>query len=174
MKRFSFFVCLLLTLAGGAWASESEEWEHFYRSQVYPLALNVYHEGRGESDLGRLMVAYVTVKRAEENRSEWGGGTVKGVVFKGCQFSWTCDSKTKPPTGRAWERAVEAATLVALGLFRPPPELEGARYYMNPDAAGKRGKCWLATNLRQVGIVGNHYFYAEGKPWLIPQTFGCD
>jgi spore germination cell wall hydrolase CwlJ-like protein len=159
-------------MVGGVTARETQE-GNFYSSRIYPLALNVYYEARGEPELGQLMVAYVTLKRAEENRLEWGGNTIFGVVFKGCQFSWTCSSDKKTPSGPAWDRAKMAAILVATGAFQPDPIAANARYYMNPDTSDQRGKCWMATNLRQVALIGHHYFYAAGTPFYVPPRFNC-
>lgn len=176
LSKISTAMSLFVLLVTGAAMASAEWWNTFYRDTVYPLALNVYHEARGEDSTGRLMVAYVTVQRAEENRRMWGGGSIEGVVYKGCQFSWTCDGRSDEPNrnSRAWEQAENAAILVALGFFQPPPELEGARYYMNPDESSVRNRCWFATSLRQVGVVGHHYFYAEGDPQPVPARFGCD
>lgn len=168
MRYVAFVFGFLLAALSGAKAGED------FDAQVRILALNVYHESRGETELGKLMVAYITVKRAEENRREWGGNTIRGVVRKGCQFSWTCDPEVeKPLPGPEWDRAVEVATLVLLGLFEPPVELVDARFYMNPDTSSSKGRCWMAQHLRQVAVVGNHYFYAEGEPWYVPPRFKC-
>jgi N-acetylmuramoyl-L-alanine amidase len=173
MRYFVSVLAFFLALAGSAVAKDAD----FYKTVVYPMALNVYHEARGESEFGQMMVAYVTLKRAEANRSYWGGATIHGVVYKNapCQFSWTC-AKTAAPAekSREWQKALAVASYVALGFFTPPAELEDARFYMNPDASDQHSKCWFAKNLRQVGIVGNHYFYQEGKPFSVPPRFKCD
>ena len=175
VRKLRVHLAVLLIFVGTAAVADNDWWNSFYRDTIYPLALNVYHEARGESALGRQMVAYVTVERARENRREWGGNTIHGVVYHGCQFSWTCDPNIGAPrNAEAWEAAENAAILVALGLFNPPPVLEDARYYMNPDAASQRGRCWFAENLRQIGMVGRHYFYTEGEPRPMPVHFGCD
>lgn len=173
-RRLRLYAFVLIALVGSGAAASVDWWNTFYQNTIYPLALNVYHEARGENALGRQMVAYVTVARARDNRPDWGGNTIRGVVFYRCQFSWTCDPNTAPPRdGQAWRAAENAALLVALGFFTPPPVLEDARYYMNPDASSQRGKCWIAENLRQIGIVGHHYFYSEDEPRSIPLHFGC-
>lgn len=178
LKRISRVLAfLLLVLAGGARADEA--WQAFAGSQVIPMARNVYHEARGEPELGKLMVAYITLMRARANRPMWGGGTVKGVVYKRGQFSWTYDSAkvAKLPSGPAWDRAMEVATLVALGFFTPRPELALATSYMNPDAATQKEKCRMAMHHVQVGVVGHHYFYREPQAGeevtYVPPRFKC-
>jgi len=175
MRRISSVLALLLcVVAGGA---RADEWMDFARSQIEPMACNVYHEARGEPRLGQMMVAYVTLMRAKANRSMWGGSTILGVVFKRGQFSWTYDSsKTcNLPKGNAREQASEIATIVALGFFKPPGDLlVDALYYMNPTTADPKQRCLMATHFRQVGVVGNQYFYSEEPAWLVPSRFGCN
>ncbi|HVV38809.1 MAG TPA: cell wall hydrolase [Candidatus Paceibacterota bacterium] len=176
MRYLCVLAFLLAMCAAGEARSDQTSEEAFYRSQIIPMALNVYHEGRGEPELGQYMIAYVTLMRAADNRKQWGGKTIKGVVFKGCQFSWTCDPKIKQkaPSGLAWEKAKAIATWVALGFFEPPGELlKNARYYMNPDTSDPENRCWMATTFRQAGIVGNHYFYSQDPAWLVPPRFKC-
>ena len=48
------------------------------------LALNLYHEARGEPEIGQWAVAQVTMNRAEHDPAK-----VCDTVFKPRQFSWT-------------------------------------------------------------------------------------
>ena len=77
--------------------------------QLQCLALNMYHEARGEGSRGMLAVGFVTV-----NRTEVGGwpkticGVVRDgvhrngrVVYRRCQFSWYCDGRSDAVTNRA-------------------------------------------------------------------------
>ena len=50
------------------------------------LALNIYHEGRGESSKGQAAIAAVTMNRV---RSKYYPDTVCEVVWQRKQFSWT-------------------------------------------------------------------------------------
>ncbi|HVZ75995.1 MAG TPA: cell wall hydrolase [Candidatus Paceibacterota bacterium] len=171
-------ILLAVIAAGQTRANAGNGEEAFYRSQITPMALNIYNEGRGEKELGQMMVAYVTLMRARDNRQEWGGSSILGVVFKGHQFSWTSSkAKAKLPQGPAWDKAVAVATWVALGFFEAPDVLIEARYYMNPDTSNPSNRCWMATHMVQVGVVGNHYFYREPKPGekvkYVPPRFNC-
>ncbi len=96
-------------------------------------------------------------------------------MFKKRQFSWTADPKIAKtlPHGRAWDKALAVATMVALGFFEPPAELVGARYYMNPSASNHSNKCWMATTFGRWEWWGDHYFYSEEPAWLVPPRFGC-
>jgi spore germination cell wall hydrolase CwlJ-like protein len=164
--RFISLLLLIIAAVGG----------YVYYTSIYPLALAVYHEARGEVEKGQLMVAYVVVKRAEENHPDWGGNNIWDVVYKDapCQFSWTCDPKTKDPRGTSWTHANGVALRVWLGLFTPEGALTRARYYMNPRDSSRRSRCWFTKKLARVGIIGNHYFYAEPVPnERYPVEFGC-
>ena len=191
MRRICGVVTLVLVLlaaiaAGNAWAGKTSivsatasDEEAFYQSQILPMALNVYYEARGEKELGQMMVAYVTLKRAEDNREQWGGNRIVDVVFKKKQFSWASKSKIAKllPHGPAWDKAIAVATWVALGFFEPPAVLVDARYYVNSQTAEHKNLCWMATTLMRVGFVGNHDFYREPapgeKPKYIPSAFKC-
>jgi spore germination cell wall hydrolase CwlJ-like protein len=115
---------------------------------VLCLALNVYHEARGEPLQGRLAVALAT-----RNRVKGEGTTYCWEVFKAKQFSWTADaSKLKRwPTGPAWDEAVRVARWTISG---GRDFTKGANHFhatsVMPDWAGA---------MTYVGQWGNHYFY---------------
>lgn len=48
------------------------------------LACNIYHEARGETDAGQIMVAKVTMNRVEHSHKN-----VCEIVWADKQFSWT-------------------------------------------------------------------------------------
>ena len=48
------------------------------------MALNVYHEGRNQTELGQVAIAQVTMERAQQQYKN-----VCTVVFEPAQFSWT-------------------------------------------------------------------------------------
>ena len=64
---------------------------------LFWLALNVYHEARGEDAVAQRAVAHVTLNRARER----GHMNIRQVVLEPAQFSWTLD-KGKLRT-RPWE-----------------------------------------------------------------------
>ena len=57
-------------------------------SSVEILAVNAYHESRGESDLANLMVMSVVLNRVADRR--W-PSSISGVVFQKAAFSWIGD-----------------------------------------------------------------------------------
>ena len=86
------------------------------------LAMNIYHEARGESETGRLAVANVTMNRVNHYKYP---DTICGVVQQGihytnwkgnlmpkrhkCQFSWYCDGKADTVfENRAWANSLDS------------------------------------------------------------------
>lgn len=132
------------------------------------LALNVYHESRGEPIRGQEAVAMVTLNRADDYYGRW-PGDVCGVVFQRSQFSWTNDMvynvrwdgdrvtsfklnhEGRPHDDYAWQRSVQIAQL--------------AMNYQIADPS--RGALWFHTwQIREpsrhkvmVASIGNHRFF---------------
>jgi len=106
---------------------------------IFCLALNVFHESRNQSLIGRIATAQVVMNRVKDERFP---NTVCEVVYQGetykwqpdlpvrnrCQFSWYCDGKSDRPTDEdAWEDAI----LVAHGVYYGNLDdfVEGATHY---------------------------------------------
>ena len=120
------------------------------------LALNIYHEARGERVEGQIAVAQVTLNRV--NHTKW-ESTICGVVYEAKQFSWTHLIKDPTPTeARAWTRARIIARDVMIGNVADPTK--GAVYYhanyVNPD--------W-AKFMDLSKVIGNHLFYTWDGDW---------
>lgn len=127
------------------------------------LALNIYHEARGEPFAGQQAVAHVTMNRAEGNYKN-----VCDVVAKPKQFSWTgkqfgfvksykkgqfvLTAKGKPTDEEAWNQARKIAFDTLRG--RNKDFTSGATYYhaktVKPD--------W-SKSFRLVMTIGQHKFY---------------
>lgn len=120
--------------------------------QAYCLALNIYHEARGEEVAGQVAVANVTLNRANDPRYP---NTVCGVVKQGvmgtestslpeinkCQFSWYCDGKSdnvviknsKGIVAHNIEDFEEASILAIMTLGGVIADnTDGATHYFNP------------------------------------------
>ncbi len=129
------------------------------RENLTCLALNVYHEARGEPLAGQYAVAEVTMNRVASGRFS---RTVCGVVYQKNwdllrrryvgAFSWTEFDQLAAPKGPQWERAQEVAEAVYAG--RHAPELRGVLYYH----AAEVQPSWSAEKTR-VAKIGNHIFY---------------
>lgn len=116
------------------------------------LALNVYHEARGEDHLGQLAVAQVTMNRV---RSERYPDNVCDVVYQQSQFSWTHLIEDQRPHEReAWERAQLIAQEAYHGYVEVPGITEDTLHYhafwVNPRWS--RGR-------NPVAVIGVHEFY---------------
>ncbi len=137
------------------------------------MALNIYHEARGERIEGQVAVSQVVLNR---KKSSFFPNTVCGVVRQAkisrwylehhnkavpvrnqCQFSWYCDGKSDSPKDmRAWGHSLTIASQVMRGEH--PDMTGGAMFYH----AHYVEPYWKHTMLH-VGNVGDHLFYKHPK-----------
>ncbi len=115
------------------------------------MALNIYHEGRGESVNGQVAIASVTMNRVDSKHYP---DTVCEVVWQRRQFSWThIAARHHAITDvNAWQQAIDIARQFLEGDRLAP--VGNATHY---HAEGVE-PYWIAEN-EPVGKVGNHYFY---------------
>lgn len=126
------------------------------------MALNIYHEARGEDLIGQHAVAKVTWNRAHEDKRN-----VCAVVVKRKQFSWTnngnvklekgmyvLDDKMLPKNVRAWKTALMVAKLTMANAT--PNFLHGATYY---HADYVRPAWSRSRRMTKVAVIGQHIFY---------------
>ena len=123
------------------------------------LALNIYHEARGEPLDGRVAVAQVVMNRVGDPEFP---GQVCEVVRQGgersrdrCQFSWWCDGRgDRPDDLAAWTGSKDLARRILAGSVDDPTG--GALWYhadhVSPD--------WDIDIIRQAKI-GRHVFYGR-------------
>ncbi len=115
------------------------------------LALNIYHEGRGESLRGQSAIAAVTMNRV---RSRAYPNSVCEVVWQRKQFSWTnVAAKYHTVTDfTAWSQA-----LVIARLFFDGAQITqiGAATHYHADTVTPY---WIAGG-KSIGKIGNHIFY---------------
>lgn len=122
------------------------------------LAMNIYHEARGESVEGQLAVAHVTTNRVKH--SEW-SDNICDVVYQPKQFSWTFTIKDQTPReDDAWNQANIIARDVMLGNTTDPTD--GAVFYhtdyVNPFWAQR-------PETKVVKVIGTHIFYTWDGQW---------
>ena len=115
------------------------------------MALNIYHEARGERWEGQIAVAHVTMNRV---RHENWPNTICEVVYQSKQFSWTHMIKDHTATEeRAWKEAQVIARDIMIGNTEDPTK--GAEFYhanyVNP---------WWAKEYKLTKVIGNHLFYS--------------
>ncbi len=118
------------------------------KEDIACLALNIYHEARGEPVLGQIAVAQVTVNRALDPRFR---GSLCKVVYSPKQFSWT-NKSVKVTDAKAYSQAVYIAHGVVSGTIW----LEGftATHYHTT----KVNPSWN-RKLKKVITIGTHVFY---------------
>ena len=129
-----------------------------HKEEVLCLALNGYHEARGQPAKAELMVNQVVLNRLEDERFP---RTVCAVVKQQagpskCQFSWVCDRNSDEPRDpEAFTRSIDLASAL-LNLRDTLPDLTaGALYFHRKD---KRPR-WSRT-MRPTAVGGDHVFYA--------------
>ncbi len=126
------------------------------KAEHYCLALNIYHEARGERVEGQIAVAHVTINRTEHNKWK---GSICDVVYQPKQFSWThlIEDQT-PKENKAWNKAKVIARDVMIGNTEDPTF--GAVFYhanyVNPN--------W-AEYMDLSKVIGRHLFYTWDGDW---------
>lgn len=113
------------------------------------LAKNIYYEARGEPYIGKISVAQITFNRVLEGR--W-GDTICEVVYAKKQFSWT-NTKQKPPHGKAWNAAWDAAKAFQYGVR--VTTLKDSNHYHNPSVS----PTWK-EKMNRTAVIAKHIFYA--------------
>ncbi|MDY0834174.1 cell wall hydrolase [Pseudomonas sp. SED1] len=120
------------------------------QSALLCLALNIYHESRGEPIAGQVAVAMVTM-----NRAQWDTREVCPVVYAERQFSWTRKANKQAPKERAaWARAQKIADRVIKGKHED--KTRGATYFHERTV-----KPVWRHSLKRTTTIGRHIFYAE-------------
>lgn len=123
------------------------------------IAMTVWGEARGESQEGKLAVAYVICNRMQQERR-----SALQVVLRPFQFSfwntndpsrWKMQPSLSDPT---WADCYQAAK-DALERTKPDPT-EGCTSYLNPDACTKQQKANAGYHVNRVKhVIGRHHFF---------------
>ena len=122
------------------------------------LSLALYHEARGETLLGQLMVARVIVNRMESRR--W-PSSMCGVITQHRQFSFYRKNNTpKPRDELAWSKAQKLAVEIINDPYILPPST--ADHYHTPDVR----PVWR-KKLHRVARIGYHIFYSYDHPTAV-------
>ena len=142
--------------------------------EAHCLALGLYHEARGETELGQIAVAQVILNRVKSPKYP---GSICGVVFENehrfnaCQFSFACDGRSdKPENWPMYQKMKQLADEVLCNpecsyhvhrdppLARLPSSMRRASHYhtfrVNPG--------W-SRRINRVGQIGAHIFYISER-----------
>ena len=141
------------------------------------LALNMYHEARGQGSAGLLAVSSVVMNRVKDKRFP---NTICEVVHQGptreswktrqtsdpndakfypiknrCQFSWYCDGKSDEPRDKkTYKRILTIAKSIVYNDINFIDITDGATFYH----ADYVKPAWAKVKTRTTRI-GNHIFY---------------
>ena len=114
------------------------------------LALNLYHEGRDQGNVGMLLIGHVTLNRVESERYP---DTICEVVYQPRQFSWTHSKNFIPHEEDSWNEALKLTDKL---LSRTFDRSGGSLYYYNPKLASPD---WArSSKLKVVVIHKDHTF----------------
>ena len=117
------------------------------------LAYNIYHEARGESEIGQIAVAKVTLNRVKDKRYD---SNVCDVVRDSKQFSWTMLSPQ-----RKWniedKTAWVSANSIAHRMISNQLDYDiKAVHYHTGTVKPKWSRSMIVER-----VVGNHIFFVE-------------
>lgn len=126
------------------------------------LALNIYHEGRGESELGKKIIAQTTLNRANQEHSN-----VCSEVMKPGQFSWTRNfvrGRTLRPAGKpkeqeSWEDCQAIARKALDGSLDVPKKYRKVTSFHSRAVHPS----WVASKI-PIGRVDGHTYYKDKPP----------
>ena len=122
--------------------------------EIRCLAMNIYHEARGEPGMGKYAVAQVTMNRVSSRKYP---NDVCRVVHQrnreNGQFSWTTDDITDiPQESKAWIDSIR----IAKEVYRQEKTVDvGHALFYHADYVKPR---W-ASHRVQVAKIGRHIFY---------------
>jgi spore germination cell wall hydrolase CwlJ-like protein len=147
--KFAATVCIALSLMStAAVAGECDE-----SKELQTLALNIYHESRGEPEEGMRMVGEVTINRVSSSEYP---DTICAVVYQDCQFAWTCTKRNKTPHEKEqWEKSLEIAQELLDENVASYAHL--ATHFINKHDA-KNPPRWI-RRFEKVETIGDHTFY---------------
>lgn len=143
------------TLVSAAVATAAVDYDQFIKDRDC-LALNIYHEARGESIQGQIAVAQVTVNRAKH---DFFPDSICDVVWQDHQFSWTNDGRSdRVRDQEAYAVALNIAEWVLLGREDDPTN--GSLFY-HVD----RVSPFWARKVDFETKIGDHVFYTWSGQW---------
>lgn len=151
--------------------------------QAYCLALNIYHEARGEPIEGQIAVAHTTLNRVRDSRypnnvcdvvkqAVMSKSNPKMPALNKCQFSWYCDGKPDRVQmfhkGKKKSANIESFEIAAyISLMALSDNLvdvtDGSTHYYNYN---KVSPYWANAYTSTV-TIGQHTFLRreEGSTW---------
>ena len=154
---FGLMVCLAAAALVALWPEPAVRFD--LSRNLDCLALNIYHEARGEPLEGKIAVGQVVMNRVGDPDFP---AQVCEVVQQGgqrprdsCQFSWWCDGHSdRPDDLKAWTDSKGLAEKILAGALEDPTR--GALWYHAEHVSPG----WDMDMIRQ-GKIGRHVFYVR-------------
>lgn len=144
LLKFAATVCMALFLSSAAVAGDCDK-----QKELQTLALNIYHEARGESEEGMRMVGQVTENRVSSSDYP---DTICEVVYQEDQFVWVTKKNKTPSEEEAWQKSLEIAKELLNDNKASYDHL--ALFFVNKNIRPSWTK-----RLEKVKTVGDHTFY---------------
>ena len=127
------------------------------KKQVDCLAENIYHEAKGESEIGKVAVGLVTLNRVQDPKFPKDiCSVVKQKVNYTCQFSWFCTLSHTNKNSDMYKQSLDAALHVYANYEKIKDITHGATYY-HADYVNPNWKLDKTTK------IGRHIFYKERR-----------
>lgn len=154
---------LMLVVAALVVSATTVSAEQLSEQEFHCLALNVYHEARGESAEGQLAVAHVTLNRVASSKfPNTICAVVKQAQYKNgqpvlnkCQFHWYCDGKSdKIYNQRDWKAVVQNTTTAVKWYTAGEDFSNGALFYHTNNMTTS----W-SRKFSVVAEIGAHVFF---------------
>ena len=125
------------------------------RSDLYWMAMNIYHEAGNQPLIGKIAVGIVTMNRLNDKRYP---KNIRDVVTDPYQFSWynSKGANTPPPSNNRWKESYEVAKMLLTKTISSDiiKLLEGATHFhatsVKPD--------WI-NKVHKVAQIEGHIFY---------------
>jgi N-acetylmuramoyl-L-alanine amidase len=146
--KFAATVCIALSLMSTAAVAEKCDED----KQIRVLALNIYHEARGEPEEGMRMVGEVTINRVALDSYP---DNLCDVVYQKNQFSWTSKKTSYPKEKDSWHLALQIAEDI---LEEDRVYYEHMSTHFLNTSRVKNMPSW-ARKFKKVDTIGNHTFY---------------
>ena len=134
------------------------------------LALNMYHEARGQGIAGELAVTAVVLNRVNDKRypdtvcevveegptrASWKDPKVRYPIKNRCQFSWFCDGKSDMPRNKKIYNRMYGLADAILTNDLPFIDITGGATQYHADYVSP---AWAKTKTKTVKIQ-DHIFY---------------
>ena len=125
------------------------------KSDLYWMAMNIYHEAGNQPLIGKIAVGVVTLNRLKDKRYP---KNIRDVVTEPFQFSWynTKEANTPPANNSRWRESYEVAKLLLTKAIGSDiiKLLEGATHFHAIDVK----PAWI-NKVHRIAQIEGHIFY---------------